>query len=203
MCAWVPSDSAGCLQQARSLATIPEKDPLTQLRRRLTEHKASSVEKSTLMQWISDIETAPTVSAEGADSARQVSFAGPLVRSGLVGVAVGTTTPFFILLPCTVGFVPVTALMGPEGLAAAIDLALPALLNTPIALANFSGSRRARRPRAKADTQAEQGLHAHSNARTRAHAHAPIRPCACVNAQERPFSHCAARAGCMHVVQRW
>jgi hypothetical protein len=68
------------------------------------------------------------------------SAASPLERSLLVGAAVGATTPLFMLLPCSISLVPVAMWAGAPGVSAALDLILPGLLNTPIALANFTGA---------------------------------------------------------------
>jgi len=130
---------AGCLLSlSRGFATTPRSavgnEPLTTLRLRIASHPTDTLRKSELLQWTDELSTA-VPSASSAASA-----ASPLERSLLVGAAVGATTPLFMLLPCSISLVPVAMWAGAPGVSAALDLILPGLLNTPIALANFTGA---------------------------------------------------------------
>lgn len=107
---------------------------LTTLRLRIASHPTDTLRKGELLQWTNELSMAvPSVSSAA-------SAASPLERSLLVGAAVGATTPLFMLLPCSISLVPVAMWAGAPGVSAALDLILPGLLNTPIALANFTGA---------------------------------------------------------------
>ena len=111
--------------------------PLQALEARLARHPPEQpILRSDVERWLDEVR----LELEPQSPSNGVAATGPLVRSILVGAAVASVTPVFMLLPLLVVFVPVSAIGGVQGSTWTLKLLAPWLVNKPVALANFGAA---------------------------------------------------------------